>query len=671
MTKPPPTLSDAQKGDLSQLWERHAPSHTISLGGTSSNHESGGRGSRGGRGGRGRGRNNGCGSGIAPTTVVTMEMGNEGYAQICRLHAFFRWVLCDDGSLHGTRNNGVGQPPSEGSARTVTPDSNRFDTDERCRKSSTLQSLMFLFEKTKSERSANCVRLESSASLMVPKIRGGNLIIHLNHFHFLQELNAYEDGSHSDVGTQQHTNQFTDQPIPSISFASYLHHNPDRALACVGCAIGLVILSFWRQNQSLSSGSLPLQSQNNRRHPQLSTLETAIYRPRFYNLSPSSHVRMAHIRTSTVDCLISLRGTVTKARPKRLRVLDSLFTCSKCGLNQVSRFMDGKYSSPTRCVDLKCRSQKFVLNRKMANFNDVQELRIQEVREEFCEDLENCNEGIGHGDLNREAGRAPRHMEVEVSNDLVDQCHAGDSIVVVGIVRALNSALASGRAGKRAVETSTYKLYVVAHSIVNLTADDGTPGRQIAAMQGLGTLESVYEHGQNKRQRTGTSTSRMDYTDQQLQQIANIAHADHLMYSISTRMAFPFDLLVRSLCPSIIGNDLVKAGMILCLLGGTPPQISGLESQSGMTIRSNSHMLIVGDPGMGKSQMLLSANQVASRSVYVGGNTASSTGLTVSLTKEAGGDMGIEAGALVLADKGVCCLDELDKMPRSHQDGKC
>lgn len=161
----------------------------------------------------------------------------------------------------------------------------------------------------------------------------------------------------------------------------------------------------------------------------------------------------------------------------------------------------------------------------------------------------------------------------------------------------------------------------------------------------------------------------MQYTDQQLQQIANLAHADHRMYSMPTRMAFPFDLLVRSLCPNIIGNDLVKAGIILCLLGGTPPEVSGIEARSGMTIRSNSHMLIVGDPGMGKSQMLLSANQVAARSVYVGGNTASSRGLTVSLTKEAGGDMGIEAGALVLADRGVCCLDELDKMPKTHQDG--
>jgi DNA replicative helicase MCM subunit Mcm2 (Cdc46/Mcm family) len=72
---------------------------------------------------------------------------------------------------------------------------------------------------------------------------------------------------------------------------------------------------------------------------------------------------MAHIRTSTVGCLISLRGTVTKARPKRLRVLDAGFTCCKCGINQICKFLDGKYSSPTRCEDMKCRSNKFTLVR--------------------------------------------------------------------------------------------------------------------------------------------------------------------------------------------------------------------------------------------------------------------------------------------------------------------
>ena len=670
---PVAALNDAQKGDLARLWERHAPDHALTIGGSSGGDNfgppsaGGGRG-RGGRGGRGGGRGGGgsrSSSGIAPTTVVTMSLEDEDYIFICRLYSFMRWVI--DGMERSTA-----AANREKENQHPTDDANENDDDENnsFRGLRTWDSLAFMFQKVKAKSSsagssANTNNNETKY-MFVPRILGGKQIVTFNHSLFLEEFCSYEDGNLSLSNNNRENNTHS-----RSSFGTYLHIKPDRALATIACAIGLNILTLWRRHQSYVSSSNPLlqqQNNNNQQHPHLTTFDTAIYKPRFYNLAPSSHVLMAHIRTSTVGRLISLRGTVTKARPKRLRVLDAGFTCSKCGLNQITKFMEGKYCSPTRCDDMKCRSQKFILNRKVANFCDVQELKIQEVREEL--DMED-----GGGDDNRDAGRAPRHIEVEVSHDLVDMCHAGDSIVVCGIVKAVNSALASGRAGKRAMETSTYKLYVVGHSIVNLTSEDGTRGSGDGqgVCSGKHGMESNNDAagsgGQNKRSRTSSSSTNMHYTDQQLQQIANLAHADHRMYSMPTRMAFPFDLLVRSLCPNIIGNDLVKAGIILCLLGGTPPEVSGMEAQSGMTIRSNSHMLVVGDPGMGKSQMLLSANQVASRSVYVGGNTASSTGLTVSLTKEPGGDMGIEAGALVLADRGVCCLDELDKMPKSHQDG--
>ena len=688
-------LNDAQKGDLAKLWERNAPDQVLTIGGNpnandnSSNFgapSSSGRGGRGGRGRGGRGRGRGgrsSSSGVAPTTVVTMSLEDEDYIFICRLYSFLRWLVdCieqKDDISHGianaadaaaatstTNNNG-----REKENQHPETDSNHDDTandDEHhnnlSRVSRTWESIACMFQRIKTNDTAD----HGTKCIIIPRIIGGKQIITFNHELFLEEFCAYENSgssSNNRNNTASSQQQQQQQHQGSSSFGSYLHNKPDRAFTSLACAVGLNILTLWRRHQSIISSSNPLQLQqqnNNQQHPHLSTFDTAIYKPRFYNLAQSSHVRMAHVRTSTVGRLISLRGTVTKARPKRLRVLDAGFTCSKCGLNQITKFMEGKYCTPTRCEDMKCRSQKFILNRRVANFCDVQELKIQEVREELDEEMESGNSG-GHDD-NRDAGRAPRHMEVEIEHDLVDMCHAGDSIVVCGIVKAINSALASGRTGKRATETSTYKLYVVGHSIVNMTAEDGSRGSRGAAKHSMQSENDG--RGQNKRSRTSASSSsfHMHYTDTQLQQIANLAHADHRMYSMPTRMSFPFDLLVRSLCPNIIGNDLVKAGMVLCLLGGTPPEVSGMEAQSGMTIRSNSHMLVVGDPGMGKSQMLLSCNQVASRSVYVGGNTASSTGLTVSLTKEAGGDMGIEAGALVLADRGVCCLDELDKMPK-------
>ena len=119
----------------------------------------------------------------------------------------------------------------------------------------------------------------------------------------------------------------------------------------------------------------------------------------------------------------------------------------------------------------------------------------------------------------------------------------------------LNTAIASGKTGKRASETSTYTLYMVANSIVNTTAD----------------LHDVSNSNRSRAKKKKDSSGGLFFTKDQLEKITKVAHADHMMGSMSIRMAFPFDLLVRSLCPSIVGHDCVKAGILLGLLGGTPP----------------------------------------------------------------------------------------------------
>ena len=387
--------------------------------------------------------------------------------------------------------------------------------------------------------------LEPIYAHFVEKVGGNNEIrlsgrkakITLPQKEFLLELNEFESRGQYDESWAKN------------SYGAYQYHFPILALPALNVAMGLAVVSLWRRLMDDNIFSTTVTTETKLE----AFLDSYRVTTRFVHVNP--RLPMSDIKTGLLEKFISVKGNVVKVRPKRLRVVTADFECNKCAAVAPYTFKKGQYSLPTKCPNTTCKSKSFTMIRPTARYTNVQEIRLQEAQEEST----------------IQAGRTPRQFEVELKDDLIDSCRPGDIIILACFVDAINSALASGRAGKRAKETSTYKLFLQAHSIITLSESNG----------GGKSLSGV---------------SQVTYTQQQLNNITQLCHADHRYLSMVERRAFPFDLLVSSICPSIIGHHAVKCGILLCLLGGTPPVSQQIDR--GNTIRSNSHILIVGDPGM-------------------------------------------------------------------------
>lgn len=320
---------------------------------------------------------------------------------------------------------------------------------------------------------------------------------------------------------------------------------------------------------------------------------------------PLKIMPLNHLSTADLDKLVTVRGMVVSRSLKKPRLVQAYFQCKQC------KCIMGPYDVVSAQISREQTYQQgaqdsltTIIPKQCAN-EQCGSHNIQLYQSECVyEDMQKLQ--IQERNEDTEPGFMPEKKELIVSGDLIDTVMPGDSVLVTGV----------------------YKLFG--------QCQDGP----------FPYFQTVIEANQvQTEQDIGVQLTAQDHED--LKTFAEYFSSEQLD-----------NIIFNSICPSIHGHELAKKSIALSLVGGVSHVITADQPKS----RGDIHVLLLGDPGIAKSQLLRYVQNCAPKSVMTAGKGASAAGLTVAVKKGGDGEYSLQAGAMVLANGGVCLIDELDKM---------
>ncbi|KAL7436522.1 hypothetical protein ACHAXH_005386 [Discostella pseudostelligera] len=393
-----------------------------------------------------------------------------------------------------------------------------------------------------------------------------------------------------------------------------------------------------------------------------------------FHLRSLSHMRS--LDPNAIDTLLCIRGMVVRTSPVIPDLKVAFFQCSICGNTDQVTIDRGRIAEPTQCPTCFVRHGYSLIHNR-CYYSDKQMVRVQETPDEVP------------------AGETPASIVVFAYDDLVDAVRPGDRVEVTGVFRAQ-----ARRVNPKITKVkSVYKTYVDAVHFRKVATNSSSDRDAGAAAQSKKEKvvdeeqEGTKKENQQQGKRQGDDvTHGSRFPPERIAELLQLSQQPDV-----------YDQLVKALAPSIWEMDDVKKGVLCMLFGGNSRKVkkgtaerkrnrerarqarreliaSGdiesdneepeledddEEAEDGLKLnkRGDINILLVGDPGTSKSQLLGYVHKLSPRGVYTSGKGSSAVGLTASVVRDPETrELVMESGALVLSDLGICCIDEFDKM---------